>query len=72
VGPKYSMVDLKKKLLELCKSCARVVKKILLIWIWVDLYSFSVRGENANKCIWVDLNLIGQFGVPSICFVALL
>jgi hypothetical protein len=31
VGLKYSMVDLKKMLLELYKSCARVVQETLLV-----------------------------------------
>jgi hypothetical protein len=41
VDLKYLIVDLKKKLLELCKSCAKVVQETLLI--------FETEFEEKNK-----------------------
>jgi len=41
MGPKYLMADLKKKkLLELCKSCIKIVQETLLFILLVGRYSF--------------------------------
>jgi hypothetical protein len=68
VGLKYSIVDLKKKLLELYKSCVRNITQLfntnsnrffilLSIFLNINIQSFKNKNKNKNKDIEVTSSM---------------